>query len=148
MQMTSRRSESQSSRPLGVTLIASVFLLASVYLLLLGVLMLLRLGVVGMAAGAVLLSGLEVAGPYMFLLMAAVGLAISWGLFHLYNWARRVAILMSMAGIVMLIPGISAEVVGLRIERLAWAALQLMVRVLMVFYLYQAPVREAFQAGK
>jgi hypothetical protein len=148
MQITLRHRESQFSRPLGVILIASVFLLASAYLLLLGALMLLRPGVVGMAAGAVLLSGLEVAGPFMFLLMATVGSAIAWGLFCLHNWARRAAIVISIAGIVMLVPGISGEVIALRIERLAWVALQFMVRVLIIFYLYQSPVRGAFQAGK
>lgn len=109
--------------------------------------MLFRPGLVGMATGAVLLSGLEVAGPYMFLLIAALGLVISWGLFHLHNWARRVATLVAIAGIVLLIPRISDDVMSLRVERLAWAALQLMVRVLIVFYLHQSPVREAFEAS-
>jgi|SRR5207249_2832302 len=89
--MNFRRTASQTARPTGVAVIAFAFLLASAYLLAAGGLMLFRPGLVGMAAGAVLLSGLEVAGPYMFLLIAALGLAISWGLFHLHNWARRVA---------------------------------------------------------
>jgi len=137
----------QTTRPTGVVVIAFAFLLASGYLLIVGGLVLFRPGLVGMAAGAVLLSGLEVAGPYMFLLIAALGLAISWGLFHLHNWARRVATLVAIAGIVLLIPRVSEDVVSLRVGRLAWGALQMMVRVLIVFYLYQSPVREAFEAN-
>jgi hypothetical protein len=138
----------QAARPSGVAVIAFAFLLASVYLLTAGGLMLLRPGLVGIAAGAVLLGGLEVAGPYMFLLIAALGLAISRGLFHLHNWARRVATLVAIGGIVLLIPRISGDVVSLRVGRLAWAALQMMVRVLIVFYLHQSPVREAFEASR
>ena len=145
--MNFRRTASQTARPTGVAVIAFAFLLASAYLLAAGGLMLFRPGLVGMAAGAVLLSGLEVAGPYMFLLIAALGLAISWGLFHLHNWARRVAALAAIAGIVLLIPRISDDAVSLRVGRLAWAALQLVLRVLIVFYLYQSPVRVAFEAS-
>src|SRR5437773_6203032 len=134
--MNLRPTASQTARPAGVGVIAFAFLLASAYLLAAGGLMLFRPGLVGMAAGAVL-----------FLLIAALGLAISWGLFHLHNWARRVAALAAIAGIVLLIPRISDDAVSLRVGRLAWAALQMMLRVLIVFYLYQSPVREAFEAS-
>ena len=134
--MNFRRTASQTARPTGVAVIAFAFLLASAYLLAAGGLMLFRPGLVGMAAGAVL-----------FLLIAALGLAISWGLFHLHNWARRVAALAAIAGIVLLVPRISDDAVSLRVGRLAWAALQLVLRVLIVFYLYQSPVREAFEAS-
>jgi hypothetical protein len=97
-----------------------------------------------MAAGSPLLNGLEVAGPYMFLLAAAVGLVISWGLLHLQNWARRAAIVIAMTGAVLLIPVISGDVVEFQIGRLAWSGLQIVVRVLVVFYLYQKPVQAAF----
>ncbi len=86
----------KADRPRGVTAIAVLFLLAAAYLLVVGLLMLASPGLISMAAGADLLAGLEVAGPYMFLLMAAVGTTIAVGLLHLRNWARRVAALVAL----------------------------------------------------
>ena len=60
-------------RPAGVTAVAAVFLLAGTYLLVFGLTMLARPGLVSMAAGAELLGGLELAGPYMFLLVGGLG---------------------------------------------------------------------------
>ena len=80
------------SIPAGVTVIAFIFFLAAAYLGLIGIVMLASPGALSMAMGAPLLSGLELAGPYMFLLMAGVGALIGWGLFRLNNWARRAAI--------------------------------------------------------
>lgn len=59
--------------PSGVTAIAVVFLLASAYLLVVGLTTLVSPGTISMAAGAPLLGGLELAGPFMFLLIAAAG---------------------------------------------------------------------------
>jgi len=84
-EMNFRPTASQTARPTGVTVIAFAFLLASAYLITAGGLMLFRPRIVGMAAGAVLLSGLEVAGPYKFMPITALSLANSSGLFHLHN---------------------------------------------------------------
>ena len=64
-------------RPAGVTVVAIVFFAASTYLLALGLIMMTRPGLVSMAAGAELLGGLELAGPYMFLLVGALGAALA-----------------------------------------------------------------------
>src|ERR1700674_5010090 len=74
------------SHPFGVTAVATIFLLAAAYLFALGVLMLLAPETVSMSLGAPLLSGLELAGPYMFLLMAALGTTIGLGLLRLNRW--------------------------------------------------------------
>ncbi len=89
-------------RPAGVTAVAAVFLLSGAYLLVVGLIMLARPGLVSMAAGAALLGGLELAGPYMFLLAAAVGVTVAIGLWWLRKWARWLAILIAMIGVVML----------------------------------------------
>ena len=78
-------------RPTIVTAIAALFLLSAVYLLIVGLTMLARPGFLSMAAGADLLSGLETAGPYMFLLVSAAGISVGVGLLRLQNWARRIA---------------------------------------------------------
>ena len=60
-------------RPAGVTAVSVLFFLAAGYLFLLAGIMLVRAGAVSMILGAPLLHGLELAGPYMFLLAAAGG---------------------------------------------------------------------------
>lgn len=137
-------SKAVQHRPASVTAIAFGFLLAAVYLAAIGLTMLVRPGLVSVAAGADLLGGLETAGPYMFLLMAAVGLAIALGLLRLQNWARRLAILVAMLGFVLLIPTVSSAVIDFQLGKLARSGSGLIVRVLIVFYLYQLPVREQF----
>jgi hypothetical protein len=131
------------SIPTGVTVVASVFFLAAAYLALIGAIMLAAPGTVSMALGGPLLDGLELAGPYMFLLMAAFGALIGWGLLRLNNWARRAAIAAGIIGLVMLVPSVSAAAVDFR-GSLLWAGLGIILRVMIVWYLYQAPVAEYF----
>ena len=64
-----------------------------------------------MTAAAPLLFGLELAGPYMFLIVAVAAGAIAWGLLRLNNIMRHAAILAAFTGIVMLIPSVSGAVV-------------------------------------
>ena len=132
-----------SSIPSGVVAVAIVFFLAAVYLGLVGVVMLASPGSASMALGAPLLGGLELAGPYMFMLTAGVGVLIGWGLLRLNNWARRAAIALGFVGVVMLVPAVSAAAVDLRVS-LLWGGLGIMVRVMIVWYLFQEPIKEAF----
>ena len=131
-------------RPAGVTAVAIAFLLAATYLLGIGLTMLTRPGSISMAAGAELLGGLELAGPYMFLLAAAVGMVIAIGLWLLQNWARWIAILVALIGVVLLLPNVSSAILDLRFGRLPWEGLGVIVRVMIVWYLFQEPVREVF----
>jgi multidrug transporter EmrE-like cation transporter len=121
-----------------------VSLLAAAYLLVVGLIMLLRPGAVSMAAGAPLLGGLELAGPYMFLLVAAVAGVIGTGLLRLHNWARWIAIVLAATGVVFLLPTVSSAVVDFRIGNLAWGGLGMIVRVILVWYLSQPDTRGAF----
>jgi hypothetical protein len=131
------------SIPTGVSAVAIVFFLAGAYLCVIGVFMLASPGTVSMALGAPLLNGLELAGAYMFLLTAAVGALIGWGLLRLNNWARRAAIVVGFVGVVMLVPVVSAAAVDFRAS-LLWGGLGIIVRVMIVWYLYQEPVAERF----
>lgn len=135
--------DSTSAIPSGVTAIAILFFFAGVYLGLIGAAMLASPGAVSMALGAPLLSGLELAGPYMFVLMSGAGALIGWGLLRLNNWARRAAIVVGFIGVVMLVPVVSAAAVDLR-PSLLWAGLGIIVRVMIVWYLFQSPTGEAF----
>ena len=97
-----------------------------------------------MSLGAPLLEGLELAGPYMFLLVSAFAALIAWGLFLLNRWARRVAIAVAATGVVMLLPAVSAAAVDFR-WALLWTGLSMIVRVVIVWYLFQEPVKRAFE---
>lgn len=123
---------------------AALFFLVAGYLIAVGLLMLAEPALISIAAGASLLGGLEVAGPYAFLMAGALEALVGYGLMRFKNWARRLAILVAMAGIVLLLPGVSGSVAGFRIGTLASAGLGVVLRVMVVWYLSQAPVREAF----
>jgi cell division protein FtsW (lipid II flippase) len=131
-------------RPAGVTAVAAAFLLAAVYLLGVGLTMLASPGLVSMAAGAELFGGLELAGPYMFLLVAGLGAVVAFGLWRLHRWARWTAILIALIGVVMLVPTVSSAVFDFWIIKLASGGLGVMVRTMIVWYLFQQPVQEAF----
>ena len=132
-------------RPTGVTVISSLFFAVSVYLIAIGGAMLLSPGSVSMRLGAPLLGGLELAGPYMFLLTGSVASSLGIGVLFLNNWARRAAALVAIAGVVMLVPSVSAAVVTFHGSALAWGGLGVMVRVAVAWYLYQQPTVEAFE---
>ncbi|MGZ4730509.1 MAG: hypothetical protein ACXVZH_00060 [Terriglobales bacterium] len=133
-----------AERPAGVTAVAAAFFLAGAYLLAVGLTMLARPGLVSMAAGAELLGGLELAGPYMFLLMGALGAGVAVGLWLLHRWARWVAILVAMIGVVLLLPNVSSALIDFRLGKLVWSGLGVMVRTMIVWYLFQVPVVEGF----
>jgi hypothetical protein len=130
-------------RPRGVTAIAVIFFLASAYLLLLGLTMLISPGSVSMTLGAPLLHGLELSGPYMFLLVAAFGGLVGFGLLRLNNLARRAAIMIALAGMVMLIPKVSADASDIS-PRFFVAGSTLIIRMMMVWYLWQRWTVERF----
>jgi hypothetical protein len=132
-------------RPVGVTAIAIVFFLSAAYLAGLGAAMLIAPGMLSMRLGAPLLFDLVLAGPYMFLLFAAVGALIGWGLLLLNNFARRAAAIVAALGVVMLVPSVSGSVITLSVPGLVWGGLGVIVRVIIAWYLWQRPVADAFE---
>src|SRR3954466_2200059 len=129
-----------NSIPDGVRAMAALFGLSAIYLVALGVTMLIRPGIVSMAAGAPLLFGLELSGPYMFLITGAVAGLIAWGLTRLNNIARHAATLASIAGVVMLVPSVSGAVIMVQINPLMRGGLGIIIRVMIVWYLSQGHV--------
>jgi hypothetical protein len=131
--------------PSGLRAIAALFALCGVYLGVAGLFMLIRPGLLGMSIGAPLLFGLELSGPYMFLLMGAVGCAIGWGLVRRNNLVRHAAILIAIAGIVMLVAPVSAATVMVQAKALAWGGLGIIVRVMVAWYLSQGHIADEFR---
>ncbi len=105
-------------------------------------------GRVPLSAGAWLLGGgLEQLGPVAFLIYAAVLLVLSLALARRWSWARRAAILVAVGGIALIVPAVSSAVVDFRFFTIVREALQIIVRVMVVFYLSQEPVKDWFASG-
>jgi hypothetical protein len=134
--------------PNGVRAIAALFALCGIYLAIAGGLMLVRPGLVPMAAGAPLLFGLELAGPYMFLLTAVVGAGIAWGLLELNNIVRHAATLVAITGIVMLVPAVSSAAVMVQPKALVFGGLGIIVRVMVAWYLSQGHIADQFKSPR
>ena len=131
--------------PSGVRAVAALLALCAIYLSIAGGLMLLRPGTLSMRAGAPLLFGLELWGPYMFLLMALIGGGVAWGLVELNNLVRHAALLIAITGIVMLVPSVSAATVMVQPKALAFGGLGIIVRVIVAWYLSRAEVADQFR---
>jgi hypothetical protein len=136
---------SANSVPNGVRAIAALFALCGIYLGIAGAVMLIRPGTISMSAGAPLLFGLELSGPYMFLLMAVVGVGVAWGLMELNNLVRHAATLIAITGIVMLLPSVSAATATAQPKALAFGGFGIIVRVMVAWYLSQADVADIFR---
>jgi len=131
-------------RPSGVTAIAVIFFLCAAYLGVLAAIMLAAPGTISMTLGEPLIHDLVLAGPYMFLLFAAIAALIGWGLLRMNQWARRAAIAAAFAGFVMLIPEVSAAAMDLQWS-LVWSGAGIIVRMVVVWYLWQTPLADQFK---
>jgi len=133
-------------RPLGVSVIAILFFLSGAYLWAIGAVKLLAPNAVSLMAGRHFLYGLELAGPYMTLLVGVGYGLVGWGLLRLHNWARWAAMLVMVLGVASLVPRISMAELGVPVF---WYGLQIALRVAIGWYLAQAPaVIEAFTAKR
>ena len=129
-------------RPFGVTVISVVFFLAAIYLFAIGVVKLIAPEAISLMSGAQFMFGLELAGPYMALLIGSGWALVGWGLFRLHNWARWAAMAVMVIGVAWLVPRISMAQLGIPIF---WYGLQIVVRVAIGWFLAQAPaVVDAF----
>jgi hypothetical protein len=129
-------------RPVVVTAISILFFLAAIYLWTIAAVKLFAPNAVSLMSGSHLMYGLELAGPYMALLVGTGWALVGWGLFRLHNWARWAAMAVMTLGIAWLVPKISAAELGLP---LLWYGLQIALRAAGAWYLAQAPaVIDAF----
>ncbi len=94
--------------------------------------------------GAPLLHGLEIYGPYMFLLAGGLGLAVAYGLFQLKNLARRAAIVIVVAGMILLVPKVSADTAQFSVDFFV-AGSMIVVRIMIAWYLWQGWTAEKFK---
>jgi len=109
----------------------------------LGLIKLINPEAIPLSLGAPLLHGLEIDGPYMFLLSGAVGLAVAYGLFRLKNLARRAAIVIVVAGMVLLVPKVSADTAEFSPDFFL-AGSMIVIRIMIAWYLWQGWTAEKF----
>ena len=129
-------------RPIVISLIAVLFALAAGYLWTIAAVMFAAPGTISLMAGSQLMYGLELAGPYMSLLVGAAYALVAFGLFRLRNWARWATLVIMAIGIGWLVPKISMAELGLPVF---WYGLQIAMRAALAWYLAQAPAAlEAF----
>jgi len=132
------------AKPAGVVAIALAAGLLSVLNLL--YLLLTSFGNVPLSGGAFLWGGgLETYGPVIFLIGAALYARVAWGVWRMTRWSRYLAITVAALGVYLLVPGISAAVIDLRSFAIATDGLQIMLRVMAIWYLLQPAAREAFR---
>jgi hypothetical protein len=123
-------------RPFLVTALSLLFCVAGIYLWIVGATLLISPGTLSLMTGKYFMYGLQLAGPYMFLLFGAAYALVGWGLFRLRNWARWIAMLVLVIGVASLVPKISMAELGLPVF---WFGLQIALRVALAWYLAQAP---------
>ena len=126
-----------------MTVIAIAFFAASAYLMILACVRFINPDAVSLSLASPLLHGLELAGPFMFLLAAVVGLLVGIGLLRLKNIARRAAVLIAIAGIVMLVPKVSADSADISLRFFVTGAM-VVARVIVAWYLWQSWTAEKF----
>jgi hypothetical protein len=142
MQMT----DISQDRPEGVTAVSALCLIVALAAFTVAVL--LGVHTVPLSSGAFLVGGgLEQLGPIAFLLYAAIMIALAVALWRRWRWARRIAIAVAVIGIVMAVPGLSSAVMDSRIFSIGREGLQIMIRVIVVYYLSQEPVKDWFAAN-
>jgi hypothetical protein len=130
-------------RPRGVTIIVVVCGLLSAAALAFAALLLAH--EVPLAAGASLLGGgLEQLGPLAFLLYGAILAVLGLALWQRWRGSRRAAIVLAAAGIVLAMPAISSAFGDERLYATIREAIQIMLRVLVIYCLSQEPVKAWF----
>ncbi len=145
--MLSLRSSAHSNeRPAGVASIAAVFALLAVAAL--GFVLLLLTGKASLSAGAILLGGgLEQLGPVVFVMEGAIAAVLAFGLWKGWRWTRLASILFAAGGVLLDVPAISSAVVDTRLLALARGGAETVVRVVVIYYLSQEPVKDWFASG-
>lgn len=143
-----RNDPASEKRPDGVTIVASLFLVSGIYLAIIGLIMLafptrLSLNTI-IDLGRPLLDGLGFGGTYMFLIAGWLAIFTGLELLNLTNWARWIATVICLLGVFLLIPIVSIAATQFQISLLS-SGLGIMIRVAIVWYLWQEPVKDAFR---
>jgi hypothetical protein len=134
------------ARPLGVTVIASLFLMAGIYLCSIAAAILVEPRAVQVLRDAPFVLGLRQVSPYVTLLIGAIWALVAWGLFRLRDWARFTATLMLAIGVAW---ALSMLLLGR--TRFGWQVLaacpEIALRAAAVVYLLAPTVMDSFRTN-
>jgi hypothetical protein len=140
-------SHDTDDRPWGVAAVCGLLIFTTVAAFVFAAL--LAVHAIPLSYGSVLLQGgLEQSGPIAFVIYGALTLALAWALLTRRRWARRLTLLLAGVGVALAVTAISSAVADGRAFAIAREGLQIMVRVAVIFYLSQEPVREWFAAPR
>jgi len=136
-------------RPASVAVIAALFFLVAGYLITIGIVEFVAPGTtLSTARAAGITYGRELNGPQTALSVGAGWALVGWGLYRLRNWARWCAVLIMVIGIAGSVPAVSAAARDLTWRFFFFYGGQIMVRVVVAWYLAASPeLIDAF-AGK
>jgi len=134
----------KSDRPAGVAAVAALYFVASMACAVIGAAT--ARGMWPLAWGRYVVGDLVTLGPMLFVIAALLHAAVAMGLLWLKNWARRLAIVIAVVGLYFLVPTISSAVADLRIGAIALNGAQIIVRVVVLWYLLQESVALAFSS--
>lgn len=130
-------------RPASVSAIAGLFFLVAAYLVAMGGLGLVAPGVLSPLEAPVFY-GRELNNPQTAISVGLGWALVGWGLLQLRNWARWSAVVIMALGIAGSVPAVSAAARSIG-WRFLWTGGELMLRVVVIWYLLQSPeVSEAF----
>lgn len=133
-------------RPIGVTVIAFVFLFAGIYLCSIGAMILFAGRAVASLRALPLVHGLAFVNPYWTLLLGAVWAVVAWGLLQLRDWARFTATLVLGVGIAWALPMVITRMhFG---WRMLAACLEIALRAAAIWYLLSPSVLDIFIARR
>ncbi len=131
-------------RPASVTVIAALFFLVAAYLVVIGIVEFVAPGALATTRAAGITYGRELDGPQTAISVGAGWALVGWGFYRLQNWARWCGVVLMVIGIAGSVPAVSAAARDLT-WRFFWYGAQVMVRVVIVWYLVASPeLIEAF----
>ena len=130
-------------RPIGVTIIAVLFLAAAVYLWIGAATVLVAPKSASPFIGRILKRDLLLIGPYASLCAGICYAVVGWGLFRLHNWARWLAMLVMTVGGALMMLGLASAAMRFHWSAV-WLGSQIVLRATGVFYLLGPEVIDTF----
>jgi hypothetical protein len=132
-------------RPAPITALSILALGSAAFLAAAGATMLLNRDMFSFTAGSRLLAGFETAGPFAFLIGAAVYGLTAYGLWTLRNWSRYVTIGIAALQAFLTVPKVSEDAISLSYLRLVFEGLPILFAAALIFYLAKPSTTAGFQ---
>lgn len=139
-------------RPTGVTVIAVLYFISGGIIALVAILLMVGAGAFSTMATQpgmrTLMIGLGTVGAVVLIILGALAIFVGYGLWTQQNWARIVAIVLAALGLLGSLPGLFAlSTLHVGVVALCFALVRIGINVLIIWYLLQPDVRQAFRVA-